>query len=144
VFRKYVYDPNNVPQNPFGDLQPPVGTVAMKDGRLTDTAGALALSVYTMAYDDEPPAAVRGLKVETVEGGPRRLSWQANEAKDLCYYRVYRGEKADFTPDLKTQIGSTIATQFTDAAPGGAAAGPGKEYHYKVLAVDSSGNASRP
>jgi hypothetical protein len=144
-FRKYVYDPNNVPQNPFGDLQPSVGTVGMMEGRLSDTLAPQTLAVYTTFYDDEPPAAVRGLKVAAAEGGQRRISWQANDEKDLCYYRVYRGENADFTPDLKTQIGSTIATQFTDAAPGGpaAAAGPSKEYHYKVLAVDSDGNVSR-
>jgi hypothetical protein len=136
ALRKYVYDPNRVPSNPFGDLQDPSGKVAMKDGRLTDTVGPLALTVYTTAGDDDPPAPVQGLK-ESRADGKRDLSWQANSEKDLCYYRVFRSEQADFVPDVKTQIGSTIATQFTDAK-----AAPGKEYHYKILAVDTSGNAS--
>jgi hypothetical protein len=138
-FRKYVYDPNHVPFHPFGDLQDPAGKVAMRDGRLTDTVGPLTLTVYTTAYDDEPPAPVQGLKVEARGDGNRDLSWQASSEKDLCYYRVFRSDRADFAPDVKTQIGSTIAAHFTDAK-----AEPGKEYHYKVLAVDTSGNASKP
>jgi hypothetical protein len=138
-FRKYVYDPNNIPQHPFGDLQDPAGKVAMKDGRLTDTVGPLTLTVYTTAYHDEPPAPVQGLKVEPAEGGKTRLSWQASPEKDLCYYRVFRSDRADFAPETPAQIGSTIATHFTDAKDAA-----GKTYHYKVLAVDTSGNASRP
>ena len=138
-FRKYVYDPNHVPQHPFGDLQDPSGKVAMKAGRLADTVGPLTLTVYTTAYDEEPPAPVQGLKVESRAGGKRDVSWQASPEKDLCYYRVFRGEQADFAPEVKTQIGSTIATRFADDK-----AQPDKEYHYKVLAVDTSGNASRP
>jgi hypothetical protein len=138
-FRKYVYDANNVPVHPFGDLQDPAGKVAMKEGRLTDTVGPLTLTVYTTACDDDPPAPVQGLSVEPADEGQRRLSWQASPEKDFCYYRVFRSEQADFAPEVKTQIGSTIATRFTDAK-----AAPGKEYHYKVLAVDTSGNASRP
>ena len=138
-FRKYVYDPKNIPFHPFGDLQAPVGNVAMKDGRLSDTVGPLTLSVYTTAYDDDPPGPVRGLKAEAGADGKRRLAWQAIEDKDLCYYRVYRGERADFAADAGSQIGSTLATQFTDGQ-----AEAGRRYHYKVLAVDMSGNASGP
>jgi hypothetical protein len=138
-FRKYVYDPNNIPQHPFGDLQPPSGTVAMTAGRLADTVGPLTLTVYTTACDDEAPAPVQGLKAEPGDGGKRRLSWQASPEKDFCYYRIFRSDRADFAPDVPTQIGSTIATHFTDAK-----AESGREYHYKVVAVDTSGNASRP
>lgn len=138
-FRKYVYDPNAIPFHPFGDLQDPAGRIAMKDGRLADTVGPLTLTVYTTACDDEPPAPVQGLKVDAAGEGKRRVSWQASTEKDLCYYRVFRSDQADFTPDVKTQIASTIATQFMDAK-----AEAGKTYHYKVLAVDASGNASRP
>ena len=138
-FRKYVYDPKHIPFHPFGDLQAPVGKVAMKDGRLTDTVGPLTLTVYTTAYDDNPPGPVQGLKVDAAADGKRNLTWQANDEKDFCYYRVFRSDRTDFVPDAKTQIASTIATKFTDAK-----AELGKEYHYKVLAVDNSGNASRP
>ena len=139
TFRKYVYDPRNVPFHPFGDLQGPAGRVAMKDGRLNDTVGPLTLTVYTTAYDDDPPGPVQGLKSEAGVDGKRRLAWQANEDRDFCYYRVCRGERANFAADARSQIGSTLATQFTDGQTE-----EGREYHYKVLAVDMSGNASGP
>ena len=138
-FRKYVYDPANIPTNPFGDLQAPARTVDMKDGRLTDTVGPMTLTVYTTAYQDNAPAPVRGLKVEPAADGTRRLTWQASDAPDFCYYRIYRSDQAEFVPDARTQIGSTVATTFTDSK-----GEVGKEYFYRILAVDTSGNASRP
>jgi hypothetical protein len=137
AFRKYVYDPARVPQHPFGDLQGPSGEVSMKEGRMRDAVGACTLTVYTTAYDDRPPAPVWGLRAEQLAEGKQRLTWQASCESDLCYYRVYRSTSPEFTPARSLQIGSTIATEFVDeAAPAGAA-------HYKVLAVDQSGNASR-
>jgi len=133
AFRKYVYDPHNVPQHPFGDLPGPAGKVSMQDGLLTDTVGAGTLTVYTTACDDKPPAPVRGLKVERAPGDKDRLTWQANAEPDICYYRVYRLDNSG----AATQLGSTIATQFlTEAGTG--------EHRYRVLAVDQSGNASTP
>ena len=82
----------------------------MKDGRLTDTVGPMTLTVYTTACKDNAPAPVQGLKVEPAADGKRRLTWQASDAPDFCYYRVFRSDQADFVPDVKTQIGSTIAT----------------------------------
>jgi hypothetical protein len=136
AFRKYVYDPENVPQHPFGDLQSPAAKVAMTKGRLTDTVGSGTLTVYTTAYDEEPPATIKGLTVETTADGQRRLTWQPNTEPDLCYYRIYRSGDAGFTPSLETQIGTTIATDFADKAAGAAA-----RAHYKIIAVDQSGNA---
>ncbi len=138
VFRKYVYDPRNVPQNPFGDLQPPAGAIAMKDGRLADTVAAGTLAVYTTAYDDQPPAPVRGLAVERSPDGKPLFRWQPSPERDLCYYRVFASPQPDFVPSLATQIGSTTAAEFPHEA-----AVPGTAYYYKVLAVDQSGNTSQ-
>ncbi len=136
TFRKYVYDPQNVPFHPHGDLQGPARKVSMRDGRFADTVGAGTLVVYTTAYDDDPPAPVTGLKVEEADGAVR-LTWRASPERDFCYYRVYCGGSADFEPTVETQIGSTIATQFLHE--GGRAGG---RSHYRVIAVDRSGNAS--
>ena len=135
AFRKYVYDPAHAPQHPFGDLQDPAGKVQMRAGRLEDTLGAGTLAIYTTAYDDQPPATVKGVKVEPASDGKERVSWRSNAEPDLCYYRVYRSREAGFTPAVATQIGSTIATGFLADAGGG-------PWHYKVLAVDQSGNPS--
>ncbi|MHA4846700.1 hypothetical protein ACX0G7_21215 [Flavitalea antarctica] len=63
-----------------------------------------------------------------------RLSWKANTEKDFCYYRVYRGNRANFKLSKASQIVSTIGTSFTD-----------KEStigFYRVTAVDKYGNES--
>ena len=126
TFRKYTYDPANPPMNPCGDLQGPSGKVAMKAGKFTDSLGPMSLTVYTTEYDDTPPAAVKGVKVEKTEDGKPVVRWQANHEPDLCYYRVFRDG---------AQIGSTVAVEFTDAAGD-------LNARYTVTAVDSSGNAS--
>jgi hypothetical protein len=123
-FRKYVYDPARVPTSRFGDLQPPVGTVAARDGRLTDRVDSGCLAVYTTAYEDQPPAAVQGVTSAATPDGVR-VAWHASPEPDLCYYRVFADGE---------QIGSTIATHWLDrGAPTGR--------RYRVVAVDQSGNA---
>jgi hypothetical protein len=134
-FRKYVYDPNNVPWHPFGDLQGPAGKLTMSGGHLTDTVGAGTLTVYTTDYDEQPPAAVDVLKVERDSEGKYHLEWQPSPEPDFCYYRIYRSTEADFIPSPDTRIGSTVANEFLDED-----AKVGVEYYYRVTAVDQSGN----
>ncbi|MCC7491480.1 MAG: hypothetical protein IT204_03995 [Fimbriimonadaceae bacterium] len=122
-FRRFVYDPAAVPQHPFGDLQPPSGTVPLTAGVLRDRIGANQLVVYTTAYEATPPPAVTGLVATRGDGGTR-VTWQASPAPDLVYYRVFAGGQ---------QIGSTIATHFVDPASRG-------DYH--IVAVDQSQNVS--
>ena len=64
AFRKYLYDPANVPFNYFGDLQSYTRKISVKNEALSDTIPPQSLVVYTTAYDDDPPAAVSGLKWE--------------------------------------------------------------------------------
>ncbi|MDQ1328626.1 MAG: hypothetical protein QG641_1911, partial [Candidatus Poribacteria bacterium] len=137
-FRKYVYDPINIPYNQYGDLQEPIGKVTMENGRLTDTVKAGTLTVYTTAYDEQSPTSVENVKVEKTSDGKNLVSWKANTETDFCYYRIFRSTKSDFLPDVDTRIGSTIATDFVDDK-----AKPDQEYHYKIIAIDQSGNESR-
>lgn len=125
--RKYVYDPQHPPVNPFGDLQGPVGTVEMKNGRLNDVLTVGTLTVYTTAYEEKPPAPVMNVRVQTNDAGQAVVTWEAPPEPDIAYYRVYAGE---------TQIASTIATEYVDKEGG-------KRKQYRVIAVDDSGNASR-
>jgi hypothetical protein len=77
--------------------------------------------------------------VEVAGGGNRRLAWQAGGGKDLPSYRIFRPDQAEFAPDAGMQTSASTATQCTDAK-----AEAGRTYRHKVLAVDTSGNASRP
>ena len=114
----------------------PVGKVEMSQSRLTDTVAAGTLTVYTTAYNDDPPAAVKGLTVTRTDSGKPRLEWQPSTEPDLCYYRIYRFSGPAVPINIKTQITSTIGTSFVDMQVEHGAA-----YTYKVVAVDQSGNA---
>ena len=128
-FRKYVYDPANVPKTEDGDLQEPAGKVAVREGQFEDTVGPNQLALYTTRYDDQPPAPVKGLKVAGMEDA-RRLTWEADREPDLCYYRIFHNH---------ARIGSTITEEFEDTGPDRFKPG-----EYEVVAVDQSGNASPP
>ncbi|MEJ2009423.1 MAG: hypothetical protein P8Z30_14925 [Acidobacteriota bacterium] len=137
AFRKYVYSAQNVPVTEDGDLQEPEGKVALHGNELTDTLKTSSLTLYTTAYDDEPPAPVKGLEVKRIHdtrlaGWPTAanlVKWTPSTATDLCYYRVYHHG---------VRIGSTVANEFVDAGPT-----VGSQSGYSVVAVDRSGNASQ-
>jgi len=103
---------------------------------LSDAVEGSSLAVYTTAYDDTPPAPVRGLEVTRIHDtrlageavGATRLAWTPNSEPDLCYYRIYHHG---------VRIGSTAATEFLDSGPGNSRPGG-----YAVVAVGRSGNAS--
>ncbi len=136
-FRKYVYNPQSVPQNPFGDLQPPSGAAVFQNGKMTDQIAGYSLAVYTSAYDDRAPATVQGVIVEPSSDSGTTIRWQANRELDLCYYRIYRGDTPDFKANLSSQIGVTVASEFVDRNAKG-----GQKRYYRVRAVDQSGNVS--
>lgn len=137
AFRRYVYDPTDVPQHPFGDLQAPDRTVPLRAGELLDTLPANALVVYTTVGDDQPPRPITGLAAAEADGQVT-LTWDASPAEDLCYYRIYRNVGEAASPFLSQRIGSTVATQFVDRHP------PAGERRYLVVAVDQSGNPYEP
>ena len=140
VFRKYVYDPSDVPFNYFGDLQTFSEKLVITGGKFSDDIPGYSLVVYTSNYDEDPPAPVTGLKTERKEVDQREaivLTWDPSTEPDLCYYRVYRSlnENVEITP--RNQIASTVATQHADKRIRGL-----PPYHYKIVAVDNSGNSS--
>jgi hypothetical protein len=140
-FRKYLYDPENVPFNYFGDLQDPCGKIHLKNNRISDHIPPQSMVVYTTCYDEDLPADIRGLKIETIkENGRERalLSWEPNTEKDFCYYRIYRSEKPAVEISPRKEIGTTIANSFKDISVHDL-----PEYYYHVIAVDQSGNASK-
>jgi hypothetical protein len=139
-FRKYLYDPADVPFNYFGDLQSYTRKISLINGSLSDTLPPQSLVVYTTAYDDNPPGEVAALKWEIKEIDDRDravLEWEPNKEKDLCYYRIYRSEKPDVEISPRKQIASTISNRFIDKSVHNM-----PKYFYRVIAVDQSGNSS--
>ncbi len=131
-FRKFVYNPASVPTN--GDLPRHAAEVQVSAGALTDQIGAGQVVVYTNEFDETAPAAVTG-----VSATGKTLTWSASAAGDLSYYRIYRSTAPITSLSGATQVGSTLAADYTDntPAPGGATA-----LHYVVTAVDKYGNES--
>lgn len=138
ALRKYVYEAASPPKTEDGDLQPHSSVVRAAGGRFTDTAAPLSFNIYTGYYDDDPPSAATGLKAQIVSYAPggqqemraQKLTWTPSTSSDVIYYRIFYDGR---------RIGSTVSPEYTDGDVRRAAG-----HKYAVVAVDSSGNASRP
>jgi fibronectin type 3 domain-containing protein len=113
--------------------------ISLKKGALDDALGAGSLTVYTSDFEEAPPARATGLTAAAAPGNFPVLNWTANTDAALCYYRVYRSLTPEMEPKPANQIGSTVATTFTDET-----AGRKLTYYYKVCAVDKWGNVGPP
>lgn len=139
TFRKYVYDPENVPFNYFGDLQAPSGKITLDEKTLNDDVPPNSLVVYTSDFDENSPAPVKNLTVEKkkIDRDRNVLTWDPNTEDDFCYYRIYRSEQENVEVSPLKQIATTISTKYIDKRMHGL-----PQYYYKVTAVDNSGNSS--
>lgn len=117
--RRYDYSADNIPYNPFCDLQPPSGTVTC-DGNVKLTLAPRSVTFLTTDYVDRTPSEIKKV---TLKGNT--LSWDACTDPEHCYYRVF----AD-----GTQIASTVAESLQVSAP---------KAHYRVISVDKYGNAGK-
>jgi hypothetical protein len=136
TLRKYVYDSRAVPQTEDGDLQEPAGRIDVRGGKMSDVVKALSVTVYTGYCDEEAPAPVESLRAERVAYSPggqqemqaQRVRWNGSASGDVIYYRIfYNGQR----------VGSATSPEYIDGDV--RRSGGGK---YRVVAVDSSGNAS--
>jgi hypothetical protein len=103
----------------------------------TDVIGSTYDSPPDSGYsvDNLAPSVPAGFLAMAGSGGAVELVWDPNPEEDVQFYHLYRGSSDDFELDETSRIGSTVGTAFTDPAPGG-------DTHYKVTAVDFSGNES--
>ncbi|NEC85246.1 PA14 domain-containing protein [Streptomyces sp. SID12501] len=79
-----------------------------------DAAGnesALSEAVTGRLLDDVPPPAVTGLAATPTEYG-FELSWDANPAEDLTWYRLYRGAMADYDEDGVEQCYLSLVEEY--------------------------------
>lgn len=133
AFRVYEFDPTNVPANEFADLQDAIDCVEAKDGVLTAKLKPESLTVFSTDYEERPD-----IYAEKVVRDGNLLRWNPVRDPLHCYYRVYRGERADFLPSGENQIASTVSetldfgARYLDDAAIRRVTG---EY-YKVLSVN--------
>lgn len=125
--RLYVYDSANVPRNPFGDLQGYTEELPIAGQEVRFCIPGNSVAMLTSDYEVHTPQAVTGIRMEE-----RRVCWDPSPEDCHCYYRVYRGESADFVPALSNQVASTIATSYDVPE--------GEGGYYKIRSVDRWGN----
>ena len=104
----------------------------------TDTPGVYFDSYTDSGYslDNLSPGVPFGFKVAYAAPGGNGLSWDRSDADDFQYFRVYRDTSSDFTPAPYIMVNATADTAWIDPIA------QGRQYHYKVSAVDFSGNES--
>ncbi len=108
-----------------------------------ERAGGLATASYVIEgpytpdpADVTPPSSPTGLTGDAGLGSVV-LSWTANSDADLAGYHVYRADSAS-GPFVRLDSSTWIDTTFTDASPAAS------DKHYRVTAVDATGNESQP
>jgi hypothetical protein len=89
------------------------------------------------SVDNLAPAVPRGLSVD-YSATENQLAWEESDDADFQYFRVYRGTDPDFVPGAGNLVHVTIGTEWVDSVV------EGWQYHYKVTALDFSGNESEP
>lgn len=100
-------------------------------------------AVSARGLDERPPSAPTQLTIAPVRGHAVRLSWRAPPDRDLREYEVLRAEPGDtIFARLKVAVGRR--TVFTDSGYEGNTLEPGREYRWRIVAIDSSGNAAPP
>ncbi len=87
--------------------------------------------------DDAPPPQPVGLQAEAAGPYAVRLRWAPVPAPDLHHYNVYCGRAGQVTASQERLVGSPSAGPFVDWG-----LQAGREYSYRVTAVDRAGNES--
>ena len=127
-------------------------TVTVADGRLTvSQAGGTNTKINYVdvisaggpppVADTTPPGVPAGVSAVAGAGPVVRLAWTAGAEPDLAGYRVYRATSTPVPVSGTPASGAALVTSASWTDSGVVA---GSTYHYVVVAVDASGNASGP
>lgn len=119
-----------------------VGTGTDSSWFWSRNAAAAVRPALTLRYsssappDTEPPSTPMGVST-SVRGAEVTVTWNAStDSVGVAGYRVHRGTTQDFAPSASTQVGAPGSTSFTERGT------PAGDWFYRVVAVDSAGNAS--
>jgi len=90
------------------------------------------------SVDNLTPGVPEGFSVAYNSESGNDLSWEESEEEDFKYYRIYRSEGEGFEPGPENMVHSTADPHWLDTVV------EGWKYHYKITALDFSGNESAP
>jgi hypothetical protein len=105
---------------------------------LTATPGIHYDSAPDSGYsvDNLAPAAPTGFSIAQSPPSGNQLGWDSPVSEDFDYFRIYRNTEPGFDPTPGDMVHATSDVQWLDPID------PGWQYHYKITAVDYSGNES--
>lgn len=108
------------------------------DGAPAWTASSYEVLSHVPPFaDDTPPGAVTGLVASGAEENAVSVRWApAVDDVSVARYEVHASPSPDFTPSPSTLVGTVTSPGFVHSG-----LGLGETWHYRVRAVDSSGNA---
>jgi fibronectin type 3 domain-containing protein len=110
-----------------------------REGRI----GAPSNLTTVRAIDLRAPVAPTALTVTPLRGYAVRLAWRAPADRDLRGYDVYRAEQGD-TAYVRLTALPIAAPVYVDSGYKDNTLEPGREYAWRIVAVDSSANMSTP
>lgn len=110
-----------------------------RDGRI----GAPSNLTTVRAIDLRAPVAPTALTVTPLRGYAVRLTWRAPADRDLRGYDVYRAEQGD-TAYVRLTALPLAGLVYVDSGYKDNTLEPGREYAWRIVAVDSSANTSKP
>jgi hypothetical protein len=90
------------------------------------------------SVDNIAPGVPQAFAVAYNTGSGNQLSWDPAPEPDFQYYRIFRGDDESFTPDSTNAVHETETPGWVDPEY------DGWNMHYKVTAVDYTGNESDP
>lgn len=107
---------------------------------LTATPGVFFDSPPDSGYsvDNLAPGVPQSFAIAYNTGGGNTLSWDVAEDPDFQFYRVYRSTDPNFIPSPATLVDETAVNGWSDPDF------DGWNVHYRVTALDYSGNESDP
>lgn len=122
------------------------------NGTVTFAIEPFGVKTIRLVSQANPLPSPSGLAATPVSDREVALQWNANTASenDVAYYRVYRGTKADFQPDLRTLVAQSDRPSTVDHPIlyfGGwinNRLDPETTYYYRVATVDRWNNESTP
>lgn len=88
-----------MPRSKFADLQDYDELIACAGNSVHVTVPASSIVLLTTDYTDHKPAAITGICAE--DG---TVTWEASTEAEHRYYRVYKGDSADFVPTKEIRL----------------------------------------
>jgi pectin methylesterase-like acyl-CoA thioesterase len=123
----------------FTDASAPAGKTVYYKVTAVDASGnvSAAAAVTAVPVDTTAPAAIAPITV-SADTSRVKLDWASSKESDLAGYLVYRANSAD------GEYIRLMATPVTSSEYSDTTSIPGTPMHYRVVAVDKSGNESLP